>query len=809
MRLLFRLSLTVLSFLLILAVLWLSLPRLIVALTYNQLSQQGYSDIELVIGNIGLQSTTVERMRLSNDELSIELQGLKADYHLSGLLSGSVDSLVIDHAVLTHRSVNKSDSALPDPVLLLAFLSSPWDEYIPASSFIINDLSVVDENGVLLTRASVDIVKQGKEFRGEISFTGSKEERHLLSLDMSPEKGFSLQLQSLSATEDEVSPVSVTLKPADGMNGLTGQLNIDLSKIGRLLTEADGMTGKLQADISYIAKPGNPKKDFSATVEISDVQYENWQLKGISINLQGSIEDKDDRYSLEFEDSSSLLVQSLQQEGSGFEKLSLQLPHSLDIVAGSLVMPGNNGASITLKDVLLDDISIPEMQFRDIVVTGDQVNKEKSPCAFKMQLTAPIVNRGDLQIKTLPIQLDGTCPDAEKGKWSVNAETASLIIEDDEFLLPLELCQVQLENVVNKKLPEESPTEFTGKLSCASSKQSGAVDSSFRFSPDSGAGHATYSISDINPDDETPLFSSLLKNWQEPYDLVTGKLSINGRYRWWKSLKGNDRESLFMNFKLENGGGYYEDVLFSGLNYSDQIELLPYIKSSNFAGLVVSDIDVGIPISSTKARIRYSRSRKGPLPVITVNALSMSLLDGKVMGNDLQFDMNNEEHDLILVVDGLDISEIVKLQQLEGLSVTGRLDGYIPVTVTENGLKITEGKIVAQEQGGQIHYRPEGGTAEMEKSAVGSEFVFRIIDDMKYDSLTVDVNYKEDGELDLRLAIKGKSPKVDEHRPVHFNLNLQQNVLKLLEGLRYAEGLSEKIDKNVQKHFRGDKIPVN
>jgi hypothetical protein len=163
--------------------------------------------------------------------------------------------------------------------------------------------------------------------------------------------------------------------------------------------------------------------------------------------------------------------------------------------------------------------------------------------------------------------------------------------------------------------------------------------------------------------------------------------------------------------------------------------------------------------------------------------------------------MNNEEHDLILVVNGLDISEIVKLQQLEGLSVTGRLDGYIPVTVTAKGVKINEGKIVAQQQGGQIHYRPEGGTAEMEKSAVGSEFVFRIIEDMKYDSLTIDVNYKEDGEMDMKLAIKGKSPKVDEHRPVHFNLNLQQNVLKLLQGMRYAEGLSEEIDKNVQKHF--------
>ena len=65
------------------------------------------------------------------------------------------------------------------------------------------------------------------------------------------------------------------------------------------------------------------------------------------------------------------------------------------------------------------------------------------------------------------------------------------------------------------------------------------------------------------------------------------------------------------------------------------------------------------------------------------------------------------------------------------------------------------------------------------------------------------------GEMELVLALKGMSPKVDKKRPVHFNLNLQQNVLKLLRGLRYAEGLSEDIDRNVQKYFSNKGNPVN
>ena len=189
--------------------------------------------------------------------------------------------------------------------------------------------------------------------------------------------------------------------------------------------------------------------------------------------------------------------------------------------------------------------------------------------------------------------------------------------------------------------------------------------------------------------------------------------------------------------------------------------------------------------------------------------LGLPLFDGKVKGNDLVIDMNSEEHELVLVVVGLDLAQIVATQQLDGLSATGRLDGYIPLTITANGVRVTEGKIVAQQQGGRIQYTPTGGTAEIEQSAVGSEFLFRIIEDLNYHSLNIDVNYEEDGEMEMKLAIKGVSPKVDEQRPVHFNLNLQQNVLKLLQGLRYAEGVSEDIDRNVQKNFRNRKNPVN
>ena len=795
------------SFLLILSVLWLSLPLLLVTVTQHQLSQQGFSDIEIEPGAIGLQLTTIERLQLSNDEFVMKLQGLQAKYQLSDLLSGSVDSLSVDYLSITRRPGDDTETALPDPVLLSGLLNTSWHEYIPAHSVVIKNFSLYDEDGFLSLSASVDLHRQGESISTQIWLVDSRKENHLLSIELSPESGVNIQLHS--PDEEGENPISVSLLPDDAVNGLTGKVKVDLSAIAPLATELNDVTGLLQANISYSGQAGSPRRDFTVSAEINEASFENWQVGGVTVNLQGKINKEDNVFRFQFTESSSVKIQSLQQLNKKLEEILLQLPHSLEIVNGNPQFSSKDGARIVLNNVMLDDLSIAEMQLDDIALTGGQRNSKHGNCMFSMQMTVPVVKKGDISMEALPLQIDGDCPRSKEMKWSVNAETESLTIEGNEFQLPLTQCRLHVGDSVDESSSHDKALELSGQLSCQSSQLSGEVLSRFQIDTGTGTGRASYSISDIIPDSEKPLFSSLLKNWVQPFDIVSGMLALKGEYRWWKTSKGLDSESLIMDLNVTGAGGYYESILFSGLNYTDSITLLPSIKSSAFSDLTVRNIDVGMPIISSSVKILFSRSSKGPLPLITLNSLSLPLFNGEVTGNDLVIDMNDKQHDLVLVVVGLDMAEIIAMQKIEGLSATGKLDGYIPVTITSKGIKVSDGKIVAQKKGGRIQYTPAEGTAEIEKSAVGSELVFRILKDLNYDSLVIVANYDEDGEMDMKFAIKGISPNVDERRPVHFNLNLQQNVLKLLQGLRYAEGLSADIDRNVQKHFRKRKIPVN
>jgi hypothetical protein len=55
--------------------------------------------------------------------------------------------------------------------------------------------------------------------------------------------------------------------------------------------------------------------------------------------------------------------------------------------------------------------------------------------------------------------------------------------------------------------------------------------------------------------------------------------------------------------------------------------------------------------------------------------------------------------------------------------------------------------------------------------------------------------------LTINLQLKGTSPELDTRRPVHLNINTEQNLLSLLKSLRYAQGVSESIDQKVRRQY--------
>ncbi len=806
MKLLFRLSLTTLGLLLFLLLAYLALPSLLAGIARYQLSQLGFTDIEIKVGPVGFESATIDYAEMSSQGVKISVQNLKTDYQLAKLLSGSADTIHIKSLSLFQISDERSvkTNFLPAPEMVAGILSLVWHEFIPANSLSVENLSLYAADGTLTLKASAEITRQAQKISGQFSLLDSRNRAHRIDLLISPESGIDLQLISSNAT-----PLSVNLKTLSGGSGLAGSISLDLAQIGALIGQPDNLTGLLEADITYFSVPGSGKTNFTVSATgkqpgISDMQAQSMQAK-----LEGSIGQKGNEYRLEFPTSSHISLNNLKQGPNTLGKLVFKLPNVLTIKNGEMLLSNDQGGQIRLSSLTLEDIHIPSAQLDKITLTTFAPDKASGLCKFGVQLTAPIVKMGDMLVKPGSIQLNGICPDREESKWSVNAKTQSILYEDTDYQLSLDQCEMDFGNSEQGKLLDEDPAELGGIFSCNVDQPGGKLVSRIRFNPANSAGHVRYSVSDIHLNDEHPLFSSVLKNWSQPVEIVSGSLSIRGSYRWWKNNSGLSRSNLTLDLDLNDAGGHYEGILFSGLNYQDSFSILPEFSSSEFSPLSFDHIDIAIPISHTTAKIRFTQPENGALPLLEINDLTLFLLDGRVSGGNLRININEDEQNLLFNAEGLDLAQIIELQQLEGLAASGRLNGTIPVTITQKGMKITGGKIIAQDPGGRIQYLPAISAVEAGKSLPGSDLVLKILEDLNYDSLKVDVDYDEDGLLRMKLAIKGESPQVDANRPIHFNLDLEQNLLTLLKGLRYVEGINNNIDNNVQKYISEQKKSLN
>ncbi len=806
MKLLFRLSLTILSLLLFLLLAYLALPSLLAEIARHQLSQLGFTDVEIKVGAVGLESATIDYAEASNQGIKINLQNLKTDYQLATLLSGSADAIHIENLSLFQvpDETSVKTNLLPSPEMLAGILSLAWHEYIPARSLLVENLSLYAADGTLTLAASGELTRQAQKISGQFSLLDRRNRAHRIDLLISPESGIDLQLISPNTT-----PLAVNLKALSDGTGLAGPISLDLTQVGELIGQPDNLTGLLEADVSYFSVPGSGKTNFTVSVTGKQPGLSDMQAQAMQADLEGSIGQKGNEYRLEFLTSSHISLNNLKQGQNTLGKLVFELPKLLTINNGEMLLSNNQGGEIRLSNLTLEDIHIPGAQLDKIALTTFVSDKTSDLCKFGAQLTAPLIKMGDMLVKPGFVQLNGICPDREESKWSVNAKTQNILYEDIDYQLSLDQCEMDFGNSEQGKLLDKDPAELGGIFSCDVDQPGGKLVSRIRFNPANSTGHVRYSVSDIQLDDEHPLFSSVLKNWSQPVEIVSGSLSAQGSYRWWKNNNGLSRSNLTLDLDLNDAGGHYEGILFSGLNYQDSFNILPEFSSSEFSPLSFEHIDIAIPISHTTAKIRFTQPENGPLPLLEIDDLVLFLLDGQLSSRNLRININEDEHNLLFNAEGLDLAQIIELQQLKGLTASGRLNGTIPVTITQKGMKITGGKIFSQDPGGRIQYLPAVSAVEAGKSVPGSDLVLKILEDLYYDSLKVDMDYDEDGLLRMKLAIKGKSPQVDASRPIHFNLDLEQNLLTLLKGLRYVEGINNKIDDNVQKYISEQKKSLN
>jgi hypothetical protein len=127
------------------------------------------------------------------------------------------------------------------------------------------------------------------------------------------------------------------------------------------------------------------------------------------------------------------------------------------------------------------------------------------------------------------------------------------------------------------------------------------------------------------------------------------------------------------------------------------------------------------------------------------------------------------------------------LMPYDGLEITGRVSGHIPIILHNENLEIRNGYISALNPGGSIFYTPQN----KEDINPSMQLVNEALEHYNFETLNSTLTLKDDGEIEIAVALLGESPAMNGGQKINLNLNINDNLNALLQSLLASRQIGE------------------
>ncbi|WP_172597724.1 YdbH domain-containing protein [Sulfuriflexus mobilis] len=420
-------------------------------------------------------------------------------------------------------------------------------------------------------------------------------------------------------------------------------------------------------------------------------------------------------------------------------------------------------------------------------------------CApFALRLLLPTATLGDKTLQTGNTQLRLKTLAGTANGWSVQArgEMAAVSLHTGGHSVRLDSVQAAVQ-------ADQSGAKAQLTLSAAGGGINAHIDAVHRQADNRG--QATFNIDPINFTPDRRLFARLFDGWPPALNLDKGRLLAGGRLNW-RPETANKKGALSLDqttrISLEDIGGAYQKTTFAGLSSAVMLRGVTSPRLETPATIRLATLNPGFPITDISLQAAMSVPLGGK-PVFSINALQAQALGGQVAGDHIELDLARERNPFTIRVSGLDIGALLKLEQDKGLYGTGVIDGELPLVLDRDGLSMRQGRLVARAPGGVLRYAGDARVQALAQGNPNLQLLLTALRDFHYHLLQTDVNYAPDGSLTMQLRLEGKNPELEGGRPVHLNVNVEENVLMLLRSLRLADEISEKVGEGIQQREQG------
>jgi hypothetical protein len=285
--------------------------------------------------------------------------------------------------------------------------------------------------------------------------------------------------------------------------------------------------------------------------------------------------------------------------------------------------------------------------------------------------------------------------------------------------------------------------------------------------------------------------SRYFSHWPFKWDVYQGRVMLAADVSWQRGLGGIELQGK-INQRMEGIAGVYKDIGFVGLDVDFEAGLSPsgQLVSTGAATVSLETLDVGVPVKDIQARFQLDVAQQE----LTLQTMEAKLFGGRVWTKDAVYRVGDAHNRIDIGVDGLQLGQLLALAGYDAVEGSGQISGLLPVDVSAAGVVMQRGMLAARAPGGIFRYRAEVGAGTDAATAQ----VIKALGNYHYSIFQVEADYLESGELQLQMLLRGHNPDYDKGRPIHLNLDVTDNIPKLLKSLQsgreIANIISQKLD---------------
>jgi hypothetical protein len=292
--------------------------------------------------------------------------------------------------------------------------------------------------------------------------------------------------------------------------------------------------------------------------------------------------------------------------------------------------------------------------------------------------------------------------------------------------------------------------------------------------------------------------AKILADWPALLDLNNGRLSGNASL---SLAPGRDSPDILLKLNGKGLAGIYDRSELSGLDARLQLRLDQRQLYLDLTELRVAQIDPGMPIGPALLRGTYTAARAQPgQGLLELQQAQAAVMGGMLRLDPDQWDLQQSTLVFPLHLQGLDLNQLFTLYPAEGLAGSGLIDGQLPLSIGPAGIEIEQGQLHARAPGGRLEFHSARIRA-LGRSNPAMQLVTQSLENFQFTTLSSQVNYDRNGKLLLAVRLEGRNPAIEQGRPIHFNINLEEDVPTLLASLQLTDKVNEIIKQRVQQRM--------